>query len=32
MLHWAHKLSTVVLVALAVAGAMGKVSPFAFHW
>jgi hypothetical protein len=32
MLHWSHKLPAVVVVALALAAAFGKVVPFGFFW
>jgi hypothetical protein len=32
MLHWSHKLPAVVVVALALAAAFGKVAPFGFFW
>jgi len=32
MAHWRLKLPTILLVAVAIASTVGKVSPFGFHW
>jgi hypothetical protein len=32
MVHWRLKLPTIVLVALAIASAVGKIGPYGFHW
>jgi len=32
MLHWHHRLPAIVLVALTVASAFGKLDPLGFFW